>query len=93
MTPRVGAWIRQAESDLGAAHCMATEGFHAQACDLAGQAAEKALTALVVATGVTPPHSHSLERWVELLAQRGLNTSDLDALLLKPLSRMSSETR
>jgi len=44
MTPRVEAWIRQAQNDLEAARFTAGEGFHAQACYLAGQAAEKALT-------------------------------------------------
>ena len=44
MTPRVEAWIRQAQNDLEAARFTAGQGFHAQACYLAGQAAEKALT-------------------------------------------------
>jgi HEPN domain-containing protein len=41
MTPRVEAWIRQAQNDLDAARLTASQGFHAQACDLAGQAAER----------------------------------------------------
>ncbi|MFM8966449.1 MAG: HEPN domain-containing protein [Vulcanococcus sp.] len=93
MTPRAGAWIRQADSDLNAARCMQAQGFHAQACYLAAQAAEKALKALVVATGVTPPHSHSLERLLELLETQGLAVEPLKQLHLKPLTRMSSQTR
>ena len=93
MTPRAEAWIRQADSDLNAARCMQGQGFHAQACYLAAQAAEKALKALVVATGVTPPHSHSLERLMELLDRQGLIVEPLRELRLKALTRMSSQTR
>ena len=39
MTPRAEAWMRQAHNDLEAARCMAAQGFHSQACYLAGQAA------------------------------------------------------
>ena len=93
MSGRSQAWIRQAHSDLEAARCTAKQGFHAQACYLAGQAAEKALKALLVAAGVTPPYSHSLERLVELLQQEGFNLATLRELHLKPLTRMNSETR
>ena len=93
MTPRAEAWLRQARSDLDAARCMAAEAFHAQACYLAGQAAEKALKALLVAAGITPPYSHSLERFVEMLQTQGLNTQALTELRLKPLTRMNSDTR
>jgi HEPN domain-containing protein len=93
MTPRAEAWLRQARSDLDASRCMAAQAFHAQACYLAGQAAEKALKALLVAAGITPPYSHSLERFVEMLRTQGLNTQALAELHLKPLTRMNSETR
>ncbi|MEX1316210.1 MAG: HEPN domain-containing protein [Synechococcaceae cyanobacterium] len=93
MTPRAEAWLRQAHDDLAAARCMAGQGFHAQGCYLAGQAAEKALKGLLVAAGVTPPHSHSLERFVQMLHSQGLDTAALKALHLKPLTRMNSETR
>ncbi|MFM7653635.1 MAG: HEPN domain-containing protein [Vulcanococcus sp.] len=93
MTGRSQAWIRQALNDLEAARCVAEQGFHAQTCYLAGQAAEKALKALVVAAGITPPHSHSLERLVELLQSEGLSVESLRDLPLKPLTRMNSETR
>lgn len=93
MTPRAEAWIRQAQNDLDAARCMAAAAFHAQACYLAGQAAEKALKALLVAAGITPPYSHSLERFVEMLRTQGLNTQALAELHLKPLTRMNSDTR
>ena len=56
-------------------------------------AAEKALKALLVAAGVTPPYSHSLERLVELLQQEGFSLDALQELHLKPLTRMNSETR
>ena len=93
MTPRVEAWIRQAQNDLEAARFTAGQGFHAQACYLAGQAAEKALKALVLAAGITPPYSHSLEKLVELLQQQGLDLPDLAELHLKALTRMNSASR
>jgi HEPN domain-containing protein len=92
MTPRAEAWTRQAHNDLEAARCMAAQGFHAQACYLAGQAAEKALKAVLVAAGITPPYSHSLERLAHVLQQEGLALDALNQLHLKPLTRMISET-
>lgn len=93
MSPRVEAWIRQAQNDLDAARLTASHGFHAQACDLAGQAAEKALKALLLAVGITPPYSHSLEKLVELLQSQGLEQPALAELHLKPLTRMNSASR
>lgn len=85
--------MRQARNDLEAARCTAAQGFHAQACYLAGQAAEKALKSLLLATGISPPYSHSLERLVEMLHSHGLETSALMDLHLKPLTRMNSDSR
>jgi HEPN domain-containing protein len=85
--------MRQAHNDLEAARCMAAQGFHSQACYLAGQAAEKALKAVLVAAGITPPYSHSLERLAKVLQQEGLALDALNQLHLKPLTRMISETR
>lgn len=93
MTPRVEAWVRQAQSDLAVARLTAAEGFHAQARYHAGQAAEKALKGLLVACGVAPPYSHSLDRLLEAIADQGLDTTSVKALPLKALTRMNSETR
>jgi HEPN domain-containing protein len=93
MTPRAEAWLRQARSDLDAPRCMAAGAFHAQSCYLAGQAAEQALKSLLVAAGITPPYSHSLERFVEMVRTQGLNTQALAELHLKPLTRMNSDSR
>jgi HEPN domain-containing protein len=93
MTPRVDAWMRQATSDLAVARLTAAEGFHAQACYHAGQAAEKALKGLLVGCGVAPPYSHSLDRLLDALAEQGLDISSVQPLPLKALTRMNSETR
>lgn len=93
MTGRVGAWLRQATSDLEVARLTASQGYHAQACYHAGQAAEKALKALLLASGATPPYSHSLPRLLDALEQQGLETAPLEGLQLRQLSRMSSESR
>ena len=44
MTPRVDAWMRQANSDWAVAELTAEQGFHSQACYHYGQATEKALS-------------------------------------------------
>lgn len=81
MTPRVEAWIRQAQNDLDAGHLTAC------------QAAGKALKARLVAAGITPPYSHSLDKLVELLQCQGLEQPALAGLQLKPLTRMKGASR
>ena len=93
MTPRVHAWLRQAASDLAVARLTAEQGFHAQACYHAGQAAEKALKALLVAAGTIPPYSHSLDRLAETIGELGIDTTALRSLHLRALTRMNSESR
>ena len=39
MTPRVDAWMRQAESDWAVAELTAQQGFHSQACYHYGKSA------------------------------------------------------
>ena len=58
-----------------------------------GQAAEKALKALLISLGSLPPYSHALERLVDSLESAGLDAQPLRELRLKALSRMNSETR
>lgn len=55
--------------------------------------AEKALNALVVAAGLTPPYSHSLARLVELLKSQGVATEAFKQLHLKALTRTNAQTR
>ena len=86
MTPRVDAWMRQANSDWAVAELTAKQGFHSQA-------AEKALKALLISLGSLPPYSHALERLVDSLESAGLDAQPLRELRLKALSRMNSETR
>ena len=93
MTPRVDAWMRQANSDWAVAELTAKQGFHSQACYHYGQAAEKALKGLLISLGSLPPHSHVLERLVDSLESAGLDVQPLRELRLKALSRMNSETR
>ena len=60
MTPRVDAWTRQANNDWAVAELTAEQGFHSQACYHFGQAAEKALKALLISLGSLLPYSHAL---------------------------------
>lgn len=93
MTPRVEAWMRQANSDWAVAELTAQQGFHSQACYHYGQAAEKALKGLLISLGSLPPYSHALDRLVDSLEAEGLDVTPLRGLHLKALSRMNSETR
>ena len=93
MTPRVDAWMRQANSDWAVAELTSEQGFHSQACYHYGQATEKALKALLISLGSLPPYSHALERLVDSLESAGLDVQPLRELRLKALSRMNSETR
>lgn len=93
MTPRVEAWLRQAEDDLAMADLACTSGFHAQACYHASQSAEKALKGLLIALDLEPPRSHALERLVERLDAGGIDTGAIRQLHLRALSRMSTTTR
>ncbi|MFM7085538.1 MAG: HEPN domain-containing protein [Cyanobium sp.] len=93
MTPRILAWQRQALSDLDAARLTAAAGLHAQACYLAGPAAEKALKALLLASGQPPHYSHSLPRLIDELQQVGIDTTPLEGLPLRQVSRMETESR
>ena len=53
-------WLRQAEIDLDAAEHARSGGFHAVACFLAQQAAEKSLTAYLIARGAERVWGHAL---------------------------------
>lgn len=52
MNARPKAWLAQARNDLDLAVLGSQEGFHAQACFFASQAAEKALKGAILELGV-----------------------------------------
>ncbi|MEA5441803.1 HEPN domain-containing protein [Cyanobium gracile] len=81
MTPRVEAWLRQADND------MAMAGYHAS------QAAEKALKAILISLDREPRQTHALEALAQSLSAAGVSTEPLAALRLNALSRMNSATR
>jgi HEPN domain-containing protein len=56
----VQAWLRQSEHDLSDAHFVAEGGRHALACFLSHQAAEKAVTAYLLARGAERVWGHAL---------------------------------
>ena len=93
MTPRVDAWMRQANSDWAVAELTAQQGFHSQACYHYCQAAEKALKALLISLGSLPPYSHALDRLVDSVEPGGVDVSPIRTVRLKALSRIDTETR
>ena len=90
---RTGAWWRQAHNDLELAELAGRNGFHAQACFFATQAAEKALKGAILELGREPPHTHVLGQLVKQLAAEGLDVTALAPLPLTALSRMTVTSR
>ncbi|MFN5464987.1 MAG: HEPN domain-containing protein [Cyanobacteriota bacterium] len=90
---RPGAWWRQARNDLDLAEMASRNGFHAQACFFATQAAEKALKGAIVELGLEPPHTHGLPTLVAVLEQQGIDVSSLVDLPLRALTRMTVTSR
>ncbi len=86
---RTGAWWRRAHNDLELAELARSNGFHAQACFFATQAAEKALKGAILELGCQPPHTQVLGQLVKLLTAEGLDVTALDPLPLPALSRMT----
>ena len=87
------AWWRQARNDLDLAAVASRNGFHAQACFFATQAAEKALKGAIVELGLEPPHTHGLPKLVAVLEQQGIDVSSLVDLPLRALTRMTVTSR
>ena len=90
---RTGARWRQAHNDLELSALARGNGFHAQACFFATQAAEKARKGAILELGSEPPHTHVLRPLVKLLSAEGLDVAALAPLPLPALSRMSVTSR
>lgn len=90
MNLRPSAWLAQARNDLELAELASRNGFLAQACYFASQAAEKALKSAILELGEEPPHTHVLGDLVRRLEAAGLDASVFARMPLKSLSRMSS---
>ena len=86
------ARLRQARNDLAFAQLARDNGFLAQSCYYASQAAEKGLKAALLELGVEPHHTHVLNDLVQRLGDNGLNTEQLKALSLRRLSRMAIQS-
>ncbi|WP_259700971.1 MULTISPECIES: HEPN domain-containing protein [Synechococcales] len=59
MNARPKAWLAQARNDLELAELASRNGFLAQACYFASQAAQKAFKSMILELGVEPPHQPS----------------------------------
>ena len=93
MNTRPQAWLDQAQNDLALARLAHDQGFHAQACFFASQAAEKTLKGAILELGAEPPRTHQLSELVECLGQLGAPTATLEELRLNALSRMATSSR
>ena len=93
MNSRPEAWLKQAHNDLALALLVKDNGFMAQACYHASQAAEKALKGALLELGIEPPHTHVLNDLVRRLNNEGIEVPNLNALPLRGLSRMAIQSR
>ena len=92
MNSRPEAWLRQAHNDLALAQLAKDNGFLAQSCYYASQAAEKGLKGALLELGIEPPHTHVLNDLVQRLGDNGMNIEQLKALPLRGLSRMAIQS-
>lgn len=93
MNARPNAWLIQAENDLALARLACDNGYLAQACYFASQAAEKALKSALLELGLEPPHTHVLTDLTAALSASGLDVAALERLPLRRLSRMAVTSR
>ena len=93
MNSRPEAWLKQAHNDLALAQLANDNGFLAQACYYASQAAEKALKGALLELAVKPAHTHVLNDLVQRLSQTGVEVSAMEALPLRGLSRIAIQSR
>ena len=93
MNARPQAWLLQALNDLALARLASDNGFQAQACYFAAQAAEKALKGTLLELGQVPPHTHVLNDLVGNLAAQGVDVAEMAPLPLKALTRMTISSR
>ena len=93
MNSRPDAWLHQARNDLALAQLAKDNGFLAQSCYFASQAAEKGLKGALLELGVEPPHTHVLNDLVQRLGDNGMNIEQLKGLPLRELSRMAIQSR
>ena len=93
MNSRPEAWLKQAQNDLALARLGKDNGFMAQACYHASQAAEKALKGALLELGIEPPHTHVLNDLVGRLDNERIEVTNLNALPLRGLSRMATQSR
>ena len=70
-------WRRQAENDLAFARIAVREGFHAQACFIAQQAAEKAAKSIAYGLGERTVIGHSLVVLISRYSDRAPGLGDL----------------
>ena len=93
MNSRPKAWLKQAHNDLALARLVKDNGFMAQACYHASQAAEKALKGALLELEIEPPHTNVLNDLVQRLGNEGVNMTTLEDLPLRGLSRMAIQSR
>ena len=93
MNSRPEACLRQARNDLALAQLAKDNGFLAQSCYYASQAAEKGLKAALLELGIDQPHTHVLNDLVQRLGDNGMNIEQLKPLPLRGLSQMAIQSR
>ena len=89
---RHGAWRHQAHKDLAFSKLAKDNGYWAQSCYYASQAAANGLKEALLELGIEPPQTHMLNDLVQRLGDNGLNTEQLKALSLRGLSPVAIQS-
>ena len=63
-------WLKKAVRDLKASELLLQEGLYEESTFHSQQAVEKALKALLLAVGILPPRTHSIERLLNMLEEK-----------------------
>lgn len=93
MNARPQAWLDPACNDRDLARLASSQGFLAQACFFASEAAEQALRGAIVERRADPAHTHQLTKLVDSLQALGMPTDALKTRRLVPLNRRATSNR
>ena len=86
-------WLRKAGNDLRSAELLLENGLTGESTFHSQQAAEKALKALITALGEQPPKTHNITRLLQVIEERGIDTSKLGGRGVERLTVYAVEAR
>ena len=86
-------WLRKAENDLEIAELLLNNYFRGESTFHSQQAAEKALKALITATGSQPPKTHNITKLLQIIEKEKIDTRELRNSGVEKLTLYAVEVR